>query len=591
MNQRGAARKEVSALAGWFHASVTSVQRSKGHAPMTAKAAYRAAEAIHDARTGETFDYTRKRGVLHTEIALPSPAPERLKDRACLWNEAEQGEKRKDSQVGRELQFAVPANVTRDEQIRIAREVATFVIARHGAAVDWALHAPHPEGDQRNFHVHMLISPRRVDANGFTEKMPELDNKWQSPASVEAMRAEVAAAINRSFERCGIAERVDHRSFEARGIDREPEQHLGPAANGKERRGETSRIGEFNRQAAQRNETRDELHRQAEVIDLAIAREKRRAAEAKKHLAQRRRWKEQDAAASLEDASARHARHVERERARFELWAEKKREDLARDHTQRNEAFAKETAAGNADLKDRIERATGDERRSAARQREEIERRQCAASVKRLWHRMTGQAERDRQALAGIAAKEAELDSRAERMTSWQRERTEMQRRGLDAAMKAEATALERRIAHAYARREADGWMEQRRRAKDTARQAANDHRQQGEAKRMPYRTGEDGRKEFVDPTEPVSPRQTVEGGRSAFEAAKAAADRNAAGNRPPTLREIRESRLVVPEEHRRDEPAGPEARPVSEWRRSAEERKTAHAARAASRGKDGPER
>lgn len=265
-------------MGGWFHASVSSVQRSKGHAPMTAKAAYRAAEEIRDLRTGEIHDYTRKRGVLASDIALPAGAPAWMRDRPQLWNAAEAAEKRKDSQVGRELRFSVPADVSRQEQERIARELAAFVVAKHRAAVDWTLHAPDPKGDERNVHVHMLISARRVGRDGFTDKMPELDDRRQSPATVERMRAEVAAAINRSYERQGSLERVDHRSFERRGIDQEPTRHLGPAASAKERRGEPSRIGNDNRAAVGRNREQAERERSARVIDLELEREKRRAA-------------------------------------------------------------------------------------------------------------------------------------------------------------------------------------------------------------------------------------------------------------------------------------------------------------------------
>lgn len=246
---------------------------------MTAKAAYRAAEIIPDARTGELHDYSRKRGVLHSEIAAPANAPAWMHERQRLWNAAEMGEKRKDSQVGRELLYAVPSDVSREEQQRIAREIAACVVSRHGAAVDWSLHAPHPEGDERNYHIHMLISTRRVGPDGFTEKMPELDDRRLSPKTVDSIRAEVAASINRSLERCGRDYRVDHRSFERRGIDREPQRHKGPAATEMERRAAESRIVKDNRAIAERNRQQEQRRAAAKVIDLNLEREKRRAAE------------------------------------------------------------------------------------------------------------------------------------------------------------------------------------------------------------------------------------------------------------------------------------------------------------------------
>ena len=53
-----------------------------------------------------------KPGVVHSEILLPDGAPARWLDRATLWNEVEAGEKRKDAQLAREIEIALPRELT-----------------------------------------------------------------------------------------------------------------------------------------------------------------------------------------------------------------------------------------------------------------------------------------------------------------------------------------------------------------------------------------------------------------------------------------------------------------------------------------------
>src|ERR1700682_5114743 len=95
-----------------FEAKV--IARSQGRSA-TASAAYRAAESIEDERTGTVFDYTRKRGVLHAEIITPPNTPAWMKDRAQLWNAVEKAEKRKDSQLARDLLLSLPHELTREQ--------------------------------------------------------------------------------------------------------------------------------------------------------------------------------------------------------------------------------------------------------------------------------------------------------------------------------------------------------------------------------------------------------------------------------------------------------------------------------------------
>jgi ATP-dependent exoDNAse (exonuclease V) alpha subunit len=173
---------------------------------------------------------------------LPAGAPEWAADRAALWNAAEQAETRKNSTVAREFEIALPEELSPAERQRLARDLAREIVERHGCAADVAIHAPGKEGDNRNHHAHILLSTRRLGPEGFTEKTRELDDQKTGPQIVTQWRERFAGLQNERLCEAGIAARVDHRSLEAQGIDREPTRHLGPAASGYERRtGEPSR--------------------------------------------------------------------------------------------------------------------------------------------------------------------------------------------------------------------------------------------------------------------------------------------------------------------------------------------------------------
>src|SRR5690349_10217359 len=104
-----------------YRLSAQVIGRSTGRSA-TGAAAYRAACRIEDERTGRIRDYTRKGGVLHTEILAPENAPDWMRDRAKLWNAIERAEKRKDAQLCREILLKLPHELTREQQIELVRE-------------------------------------------------------------------------------------------------------------------------------------------------------------------------------------------------------------------------------------------------------------------------------------------------------------------------------------------------------------------------------------------------------------------------------------------------------------------------------------
>lgn len=273
-------QKPEPAAIAIYHASTKPISRSAGRSAVAA-AAYRSGSELVDERTGLVHDYTRKGGVESTEIMLPGGGSA---ERNQLWNAAEAAESRKDSRTAREWVIALPAELDAGQRRELAREFGAALVERYGVAVDVAIHAPDREGDNRNHHAHVLTTTRQVSRDGETVRMGdkatiELSDKKRRelglcPAAdeVKAVRELWEQTANRALEQAGRAERIDSRSLEAQGIDREATQHLGPVASDMERRGRASDRGDGNRQAQANNTERQRLR--AQVIDLQAERER-----------------------------------------------------------------------------------------------------------------------------------------------------------------------------------------------------------------------------------------------------------------------------------------------------------------------------
>ncbi len=265
-----------------YHLSVKTISRSSGRSA-TAAAAYRAGCKITDERTGEIHDYTHKGGVVSAELHLPENAPAWASDRAALWNAAEVAETRKNSTVAREFEIALPAELTQEQRRELANELAREIVKKHGCGVDVCIHEPNKKGDQQNHHAHILLTTRRLSLDGFGEKTRELDER--TSGAVDHWRDRFAQLQNAALERAGHNARVDHRSLENQGIEREPTVHLGVAATGFERRtGEPSeiRIQHDKRTAEIKEKTdairgeRDEINERIKILGLAIQDEKQK---------------------------------------------------------------------------------------------------------------------------------------------------------------------------------------------------------------------------------------------------------------------------------------------------------------------------
>lgn len=281
-----------------YHFSVQVVSRGSGRSAV-ACAAYRAGERMACERDGMCYDYTRKRGVLHSEISLPAAAPQRWLDRETLWNEVENTEKRADAQLCRETVFAVPHELTREQQVEFCRNVVHKLYVGRGMVCDWSVHDA--DADGHNIHCHVMSALRSCDETGFLPKavnaytvrnsngeerkattaefreLKELGwekvykwrrgndyrelttqeakkwdgckrvgknavqetrylNDWNDKGNVEMWRAEFCEIQNSALAAARSSARVDHRSYERRGVELVPQRHEGACVRAMERK-------------------------------------------------------------------------------------------------------------------------------------------------------------------------------------------------------------------------------------------------------------------------------------------------------------------------------------------------------------------
>jgi Ti-type conjugative transfer relaxase TraA len=231
-----------------YHFSAKVIQRSHGRSAVAA-AAYRSASALEDARLGQTFDYRAKDGVVHSEIIAPEGAPGRWQDRSTLWNEVEAIERRKDAVLAREIEFALPRELSRAEGIALAQDFVREQFVARGMVADLNVHWPRdPDGEVKP-HAHVMLSMRAVEGDGFGKKQRD----WNDVGLLRTWRERWAELSNERLLALGHDITIDHRSFAAQGIALEPQNKIGPAGARREARGEEAERAAEHEALARRN--------------------------------------------------------------------------------------------------------------------------------------------------------------------------------------------------------------------------------------------------------------------------------------------------------------------------------------------------
>ena len=268
-----------------YHCSVKIIGRSGGRSAVSA-AAYRSGEKLVNQETGITVDFTRKSGVVYSEIDLPENAPEEYKDRETLWNAVEKIESRANAQLAREVEVALPKEFSREVQIDVLREYINENFVSKGMIADWSIHVPNKNTE--NPHAHIMLTTRsfkengdwdakkketyKLDENG--EKIPVIDpetgqqkigtrnrkiweretvpvTNWNDRERMEEWRSGWADACNNRLVAMEL-DPIDNRSFERQGLDIEPTVHEGYVARQMEARGVMADRCEMNREILER---------------------------------------------------------------------------------------------------------------------------------------------------------------------------------------------------------------------------------------------------------------------------------------------------------------------------------------------------
>ena len=250
---------------------MTQIKRSAGQSAVAA-AAYRAGEKLHSEYYGEDSDYTRKGGVICSEILLPLHAPSEYADRETLWNAVEKAERGKKAQLAYSFDIALQNEFSMQENIDLARQFLLEQFVSRGMVADFAVHQPDKEDSGiSNPHFHVMCPIRPIEPDGKWGKkqrreyvldehgervLDEAGNyvfnavpttDWGKPETLEAWRQAWADLCNAKFAEKGLDCRIDHRSFARQGVEQIPTQHEGPTVRAMEAKGIRTNKGDLNR--------------------------------------------------------------------------------------------------------------------------------------------------------------------------------------------------------------------------------------------------------------------------------------------------------------------------------------------------------
>ncbi|MEN8237417.1 MAG: MobA/MobL family protein [Pseudomonadota bacterium] len=217
-----------------YHFTVKAISRGKGQSGVSALA-YRAGVQLVDQRIGKTFDYQNK-AVQRVELLLPDHVPDFMKqwqaqlDSGCpkdrqaalqkFSDYIESFERRMDSQIYREIEFALPCELTEEQNIKLAREFVEHHCCNRGMVAVCNFHFDvDKKTGQLKPHCHVLLSTRNITREGFGLK----NRDWNHKDLVLEWREKWCEYLNCALKEYGIDARVDHRSYADRGIDIEPQ--------------------------------------------------------------------------------------------------------------------------------------------------------------------------------------------------------------------------------------------------------------------------------------------------------------------------------------------------------------------------------
>lgn len=269
-----------------YHMSTKIISRSKGKSSI-ASSAYRSGEKLYNKRDGLVHDYTKRKDVIYKEIFKPTNAPNWVFNREQLWNEVEQIEKSKNSQLAREIDIALPIELNEKERIELLRNYVIDNFSNKGMVADVVIH----DKKDGNPHSHIMLTMRPFEENGewgakakkeyildkdgnktYTKNGSVKSRKiettnWNKKETLEHWREQWAIYANKALEKANKKERIDHRSYEDRGIEKLPTRHEGPTVRAMEKKGIQTEIGNINRKIQEENQKIDIIENQIKLYE------------------------------------------------------------------------------------------------------------------------------------------------------------------------------------------------------------------------------------------------------------------------------------------------------------------------------------
>ncbi|MGN8115370.1 Ti-type conjugative transfer relaxase TraA [Labrys sp. 22185] len=219
-----------------YHLHVKVIGRKAGSSAV-ASAAYRSGSRLRDERLDRNHDFSAKQGVVHSEVMLPEHAPEAWSDRERLWNDVEAFEIRKDAQLAREVEFALPRELSQAQGVELARDFVQAEFVDRGMIADLNVHWDVGEDGMPKPHAHVMLTMRSVEVNGDEIGFGQKVREWNRTEMVEHWRERWAEFANERLAELDIDARIDHRSLEDQGIALEPQSQIGAPAQRIEREG------------------------------------------------------------------------------------------------------------------------------------------------------------------------------------------------------------------------------------------------------------------------------------------------------------------------------------------------------------------
>lgn len=243
----GRAGKDADRMA-IYHFSARVMGRSTGHNVVSA-AAYRSGSSLRDERTGRRRDFSYKTEVIHSEILAPPETPEALLERESLWNRVEATETRDKAQLARDIEFALPRELPRDEAIALARAFVDRQFVARGMIADLNIHWDVGAEGEAKPHAHVMLTMRALASPSNPDAPFGLKPRaWNNRALFRNWREAWADMANARLAELDLETRIDHRSLRALALDLEPQGRIGPDG-----RPDHDANAERHRQIARRN--------------------------------------------------------------------------------------------------------------------------------------------------------------------------------------------------------------------------------------------------------------------------------------------------------------------------------------------------